>query len=88
MFYFFFLGGEGIFFLYCAEGSRWLPFIKITGVIMGQNIGKNIRKDVKDFILNQQLSGYRFTSNDLDGKAEEYIASMANQYGIKLYIAK
>jgi hypothetical protein len=67
---------------------RWLPFLKITGVIMGKNIGKNLSKDAKDFILNQQLSGYRFTSSDLDGRVKEYIASMANQYGIKLYLAK
>lgn len=69
-------------------GKKNKSFIKVIGVIMGQNIGKNISEDAKTFILSNELSGYKFTSSNLDDKVKEYIASMANQYNIKLYLSK
>ena len=63
-------------------------FIKIKGIIMGCNIGKSLDKDAVDFIHNYELSGFNFKNSVVDEKVKEFIANLANQHGMKIYLAE
>lgn len=63
-------------------------FIKITGIIMGRNIGKNMSKDASDFMHSHELSICRFNGSSIDEKVKEFIAQLAKKHGIKIYLAK
>ena len=67
---------------------RGYPFIKITGIILGEKIGKSLNEEAKNFILQEFLGGYSFKSDILDDRVKEYIYNMAKKYQIDLYLSR
>lgn len=67
---------------------RGYPFIKITGVILGEKFCTNPSKDLIDFIHNYQLQGHHFSSQTVEGKIKEYITCLSREHNIQLYMAK
>lgn len=64
-------------------------FLKITGMIMGQNLGKFINNDIIDFIRSQQLvsAGKPFTANSIDTHVKDFIADLCFQENKDIYLA-
>jgi hypothetical protein len=65
-----------------------LPFIKVTGLILGQNIGKNLNKDASDFISHASLNGFNFKGNTMEERVREYITHKAEEHSIKIKTAR
>lgn len=66
---------------------RGYPFLKVTGVILGENLGKNLDKDAVDFIRGLEFNGKIFKTTEQHQKVKEFIAELCQQHGIDTYQA-
>lgn len=67
---------------------RRYPFLKVTGIIMGEEIGKNIDQDVSNFLKTLVLDEKNIPCDDLQEKLKNFIYAQASSRNIQVFIAK
>lgn len=67
---------------------RGYPFLKVTGVIMGEDIGKNLDPDISDFLKSVILTGQNISENNAPEVLKNFIYQQAGAQQIEAFIAK
>lgn len=61
-------------------------FLRVTGIIMGKNFGKNLDKDIIDFIGSVELHDKKI-GNEFEEKLKNFISELGKRDDKKIYIS-
>lgn len=67
---------------------RGYPFLKVTGIIMGEELGKNLDQDVSNFLKTFPLDEKNVSNYVAQEKLKNFIYTQANSHNIQIFIAK
>ena len=63
-------------------------FIRISGIILGQNFARNFNQNVNEFISHLQLQSYKFEYYKLSDRVKEFVINMALGRKLDIYLAE
>lgn len=64
------------------------PFLKMTGIILGQKFGTNLQSDLKSHLMMQHLNGYPFRKDCINCQLREWLFTFAQEKKISLSQAR
>jgi Protein of unknown function (DUF2971) len=64
------------------------PFIRISGIILGQKFARNCNQNINEFISHLQLQGYKFECYKLSDRVKEFVINMALDQQLDIYLAE
>lgn len=67
---------------------RGYPFLKVTGIIMGEEIGKNLDQDISNFLKSTILNGQNISEDNMSEVLKNHIHQQAKAHKIEVFIAK
>ncbi len=67
---------------------RGYPFLKVTEVIMGEEIGKNLDQDISDFLKSVVLNEQNIPGDNVSEVLKNFIYQQAEAQQIEVFIAK